>query len=95
MACWPSTPSVNLIDNDGMGDAAATHPSAAKAQCLIDSPPRPMAFPLRHPSEVTLHPTADAILDRDVFGISAPRSLHIFAKMQLRKVRHFFTGKYA
>ena len=88
-------PSVNLIDNDGMGDATATHPSAKKAQCLIDSPPRPIASPLRHPAEVKLHPIADAILDRDAFGISTQRSMHIFAKMQLRKVRHAFTGRYA
>lgn len=88
-------PSVNLIDNDGMGDAAATHPSAAKAQWLIDSPPRPLMFPLRHPNEVKLHPVADAVLDHDAFGISTRRSLHIFAKMQLRKIRHLVTGRYA
>jgi hypothetical protein len=87
-------PSVNLIDNDGVG-ADATHPSDEKPRCLVDSPPRPMQFPLRHPSEIKLHPTADAILDRDAFLVSVPRSVHIFAKMQLRKVRHFFTGRYA
>jgi hypothetical protein len=54
-----------------------------------------MAFPLRHPAEVTLHPTADAILDHDAFGISTRRSLHIAMKMQLRKVRHALTGRYA
>ncbi len=88
-------PVVNLIDNDGMGDTAATHPSAAKAQFLIDNPPQAMSFPLSHPAEVRLHPTADAILDAEAFGISLRRSLHILAKMQLRKVRHALTGRYA
>ena len=88
-------PSVNLIDNDGMGDPNATHPSANKGRWLIESPPQSLSFPLRHPKEVTLHQTADAILDRDVFGISVQRSLHIAAKMQLRKVRHAVTGRFA
>jgi hypothetical protein len=87
-------PSVNLIDNDGIG-ADATHLMAEKPQSLIDSPPRAMPFPLRHPREVSLHPAADAILDREAFGISMRRSLHIAMKMQLRKVRHAVTGRYA
>ena len=87
-------PSVNLIDNDGLGEDA-THPAAEKPRCLIDSPLQPMTFPLRHPTKVNLHPTADAILDRDAFLVSFPKSLHIFVKMQLRKVRHLFTGRYA
>jgi hypothetical protein len=86
-------PSVNLIDNDGIG-ADATHPSSEKPRCLLESPPHPIQFPLRHPANVALHPTADAILDRDVFGISPRRSGRIAIKMQLRKVRHFFTGRY-
>ena len=87
-------PSVNLIDNDGY-TADATHPQSGKPRCLLDSPPSAMHFPLRHPSEVKLHPTADGMLDRDAFGISTRRSLHIAVKMQLRKVRHAFTGRYA
>ncbi len=87
-------PSVNLIDNDGAG-ADATHMTTEKPRFLIDSPPQPMAFPLRHPRTVELHPTADAILDHDAFGISTGRSLHIAMKMQLRKVRHALTGRYA
>lgn len=88
-------PAVNLIDNDGMADPDATHPSAQKAQCLIDSPMRPLTFPLRHPTEVKRHPTADAIIDRDVYGITLPRSLHIMAKMRLRRVRDRLTGRYS
>ena len=88
-------PSINLIDNEGLGDAAATHPSAEKPQWLIDSRPGSMTFPLRHPSAVRLHSSADAMLDRDVFLVSVPRSLHIFVKMQLRRVRHLLTGRYA
>lgn len=87
-------PAVNLIDNDGF-DADATHPSSDKSPCVLNSPQKPMAFPLRHPTEVKLHPTADAILDHDAFGISPRKSLYIFAKMQLRKVRHAVTGRYA
>ena len=87
-------PSVNLVDNDGAG-ADATHMSAGKPRFLIDSPRRPIAFPLRHPGEVKLHPTADTLLDREAFGISTRRSLHIAMKMQLRKVRHALTGRYA
>ena len=87
-------PSVNLIDNDGFS-SDATHPQSGKPRCLLDSPPQSMTFPLRHPQAVQLHPTADDILDRDAFGISLRRSLHIMAKMQLRKVRHLLTGRYA
>ena len=88
-------PAVNMIDNDGMGSAAATHPSAAKAQFLTENPPRAMPFPLSHPAEVRLHPTADTILDGDAFGISLSRSLHIAVKMQFRRIRHLLTGRYA
>ena len=86
-------PSVNLIDNDGLG-ADATHPTTAKPRFLTDSPSRPVTFPLRHPSQVTLHPTADDILDREVFGISWLKSCHIMVKMQIRKLRHLLTGRY-
>ena len=87
-------PAVNLIDNDGFG-ADATHPQGSKPKCLIDSPTGTMAFPLRHPETVALHATADGILDREAFGISTARSAKIAAKMQLRKLRHALTGRYA
>ena len=86
-------PTVNLIDNDGFS-SDATHPQSGKPRCLLDSPSQSMTFPLRHPQVVQLHQTADDILDRDAFGISLRRSLHIMAKMQLRKVRHALTGRY-
>lgn len=78
-------PSVNLIDNDGYG-SDATHPQSGKPRCLLESPPQPMTFPLRYPP---------GILDRDAFGISWPKSLHIMVKMQIRKVRHLLTRRYA
>lgn len=87
-------PAVNLIDNDGFG-ADATHPSAAKPRCLLDSPRQSIGFPLQHPAAVTLHPRADRILDRDAFGIAYPKSVQIFVKMQLRRARHLLTGRYA
>ena len=89
-----AAPSLNLIDNEGFGEGA-THPEIAKSPWMVASPPQPIGFPLSHPREVRIHPEADTIVDRDAFGISLPKSLHISAKMRLRKVRHFFTGRYA
>lgn len=88
------TPALNLIDNHGFG-SDATHPQAGKPAVLLANPPRAISFPLRHPETVALHPTADAILDRDAFGISETRSRRIARKMWLRKAWHSLTGQYA
>ena len=88
------------IDPGGQSDRQRRHGRSRtprirpprKAQCVVDSPTRPLLFPLHHPAEVKLHPTADAIIDREVFTITPARSMHIFAKIQFRKVRRFLSG---
>ena len=78
-ACWRMggvavLPAFNQTSNLGFG-ADATHTTAEVPDCVRESQPRPLIFPLRHPDQVASIPEADRMIDRRVFGIGPVRTL--------------------
>jgi hypothetical protein len=71
-ACWlrnavSVTPNVNLVSNIGFREDA-THTGPELASVFGALPTEPMRFPLRHPSSVDANASADAYIERLVFG---------------------------
>ena len=72
--CWHNSgrvilPRVNLTDNLGYG-AEATHTSAEKPQCLLESSPQEMPFPLIEPKTLLPNSQMDHLIFKEVHGVS-------------------------
>jgi hypothetical protein len=72
--CWRNggrviLPRINLTDNLGYG-AEATHTSAEKPQCLLDSSPQEMPFPLIEPKTLLPSSQIDRLIFKEVHGVS-------------------------
>lgn len=78
-ACWRHAgrvilPRVNLTDNLGYG-AEATHTSADKPRCLVESVPQEISFPLIEPKALLPDWKTDRLIFKEVHGVSAMRHL--------------------
>lgn len=63
-------PKTNLTDNLGYG-VGATHTSSSKPKCLLDSAPKNLDFPLRHPAVLEkLQPDIDYLIFKIVHKIT-------------------------
>lgn len=63
-------PKTNLTDNLGYG-VGATHTSSSKPKCLLDSIPKNLDFPLRHPAVLEkLQPDIDYLIFKIVHKIT-------------------------
>ncbi|MEO1525429.1 MAG: hypothetical protein AAFX06_08330 [Planctomycetota bacterium] len=76
------TPDKNLVQNVGFG-ADATHTKFRKRVPEAES----LEFPLRHPSEITLHKEADRFVGRQHFGATPLRPLRLLISKTLQTVR--------
>lgn len=78
-SCWrrralAAVPARNQTTNLGF-DGDATHTTAAVPGFVLDSPSRPLAFPLVHPATVEREVAADRINDVHVYGFSLANRL--------------------
>jgi len=76
-ACWRNggrviLPKVNLTDNLGYG-ADATHTSAEKPQCLMQSVPQEISFPLIEPKALSPKWELDRLIFKEIHGVSVMR----------------------
>ena len=72
-ACWSTgmnsiIPANNLTDNLGYG-MEATHTSATKPACLIESIPSDLSFPLIHPKHLQVDWQVDRLMFKRIHGI--------------------------
>ena len=72
-ACWSTgmksiIPANNLTDNLGYG-MEATHTSATKPACLIESIPSDLSFPLIHPKHLQADWQVDRLMFKRIHGI--------------------------
>jgi hypothetical protein len=78
-ACWRNggrviLPKVNLTDNLGYG-VDATHTSAEKPQCLLESMPQAISFPLIEPKTLSPNWELDRLIFKEVHGVGVMRYL--------------------
>lgn len=62
-------PAHNQIRNLGFGPEA-THTTVAYPIYLVESQPKPLTFPLRHPARIERSLAADRLIERRVFGLT-------------------------
>ena len=91
-ACWQAgmysiIPAQNLTDNLGYG-ADATHTSMHKPDCLVESIPQDLTWPLVYPK---VH-TPDWKIDRMMFERIHGVTLKGYIRRQLRPLRKIFNG---
>ena len=91
-ACWRTggltvMPAHNLTTNLGLGpDVEATHTSKAVPRFVRDNPAKPLAMPLRHPTEISRDAEADRLIQRHVIGLNRRRCLKRSIGRLLRKL---------
>lgn len=76
-ACWRNggrviLPKVNLTDNLGYG-VDATHTSTEKPQCLLESAPQAIFFPLIEPKTLSPNWELDRLIFKEVHGVGVMR----------------------
>ena len=86
-ACWRAgmysiIPAYNLTDNLGYG-VEATHTSMHKPDCLVESAPQDLAFPLIHPERLVPDWKIDRIMFERIHGVT----LIGYVRRQLRPLR--------
>jgi len=87
--CWrigalTITPAENLTENLGFGENA-THTSSQKPAFLDRALPKNLIFPLRHPNEVVVNESADALVFKQVHGISLKNAIKRLIKSLIQK----------
>lgn len=87
--CWrigalTITPAENLTENLGFGENA-THTSSQKPAFLDRALAKNLAFPLRHPNEVIVNESADALVFKQVHGISLKNAIKRLIKSLIQK----------
>jgi len=87
--CWrigalTITPAENLTENLGFGENA-THTSSKKPAFLDRALPKNLIFPLRHPNEVVVNESADALVFKQVHGISLKNAIKRLIKSLIQK----------
>lgn len=91
-ACWQAgmysiIPAQNLTDNLGYG-AEATHTSMHKPDCLVESVPQDLTWPLEYPK---VH-TPDWKIDRMMFERIHGVTIKGYVRRQLRPLRKIFNA---
>jgi hypothetical protein len=77
-------PAQNLTDNLGYG-IEATHTSMHKPNCLIESMPQDLVWPLTHPKTTTPDWKVDRMMFERIHGVT----LIGYLRRQLRPLRKF------
>jgi hypothetical protein len=90
--CWKASmfsiiPAQNLTDNLGYG-VEATHTSMHKPDCLIESVPQDLVWPLNHPKIIAPNWKVDRMMFERIHGIT----LMGYARRQLWPLRRFMQG---
>ncbi len=91
-ACWQAgmysiIPSQNLTDNLGYG-VEATHTSMHKPDCLVESVPQDLNWPLIHPQYLTPDWRIDRMMFERIHGVSWMG----YVRRQLRPLRKLFNS---
>lgn len=89
LTCWKANslcivPKENLVYNLGFGEFA-THTTGQIPQCVVESEPTEISFPLKHPNVVKRSVEADKLVNSNVFQIS----LFTIIKWKIRRLPIF------
>ena len=86
-----ATPKYNQIRNIGFGEGA-THTQGAEPEYLKLSPPRPLAFPISHPSAILRDQQADLLTDRTSVGLNFIGRLKLVLRPFLKPLKRKLTA---
>lgn len=91
-ACWQAgmysiIPAQNLTDNLGYG-VEATHTSMHKPDCLVESVPQDLSWPLIHPQNLSPDWKVDRMMFERIHGVNWVG----YIRRQLRPLRKFFNS---
>ena len=91
-ACWQAgmysiIPTQNLTDNLGYG-VEATHTSMHKPDCLVESVPQDLSWPLTHPQNLSPDWKVDRMMFERIHGVNWTG----YVRRQLRPLRKFFSS---